>query len=65
MVRWALYEAAKTAARPASPYHDYYLSVAERLTKKEATLSVARVITKQAAQILRDLGDQATAPWEG
>lgn len=65
MVRWALYEAAKSAAKEASPFHDYYQSVAERLTKKEATISVARVMAKQAARILRDLGDQAIAPWEG
>lgn len=65
LVRWALYEAAKSAAQPASPYHGYYLSLTERLTKKEATLSVARVMAKQAARILAELGDDAIAPWEG
>lgn len=62
LLRWALFEAAKCAARPASPDHDYYLRVKDRCGGNRATLSVARKITRRSHHILRELGDQALAP---
>jgi transposase len=63
-VRWALYEAAVSAARPGSPDHAYYLQVAERLGHTRACLSVARKLCRRAHHILRELGDEALAPIE-
>jgi transposase len=62
LLRWALFEAARCAARPASPDHDYYRQVAERLGGKRATLSVARKLARRCHHRLRALGDQAFAP---
>jgi transposase len=62
-LRWALYEAAKSAARPASPEHAYYAAARERLDGKLATLSVARKLARRCYYTLRELGDEAwTAP---
>jgi len=58
VLRWALYEAAKSAA----PDHEYYLSVRERLGAQRATLSVARKIARWVHHRLRELGDEAFAP---
>ncbi len=58
-LRWALFEAALTAARPASPDHAYYLEVTERLGAKRAYLSVARKLARRVHHILRGLGDTA------
>jgi transposase len=62
VLRWALYEAAKSAAKPAAPDHEYYLSVRERLGAQRATLSVARKIARWVHHRLRELGDEAFAP---
>jgi transposase len=55
VLRWAVYEAAQTAARPGSPDHGYYLTLAARLGKSRAKLALAR-------KLLRELGDAALAP---
>jgi transposase len=47
LLRWALFEAAKCAARPSSPDHAYYRQVAGRLGGNRAALSVARKITRR------------------
>jgi transposase len=62
VLRWALYEAAKSAAKPAAPDHEYYVSVRERLGAQRATLSVARKIARWVHHRLRELGDEAFAP---
>jgi transposase len=41
-LRWALFEAAKSASRATSPDHDYYVAVRDRLGGKRPALSVAR-----------------------
>jgi transposase len=62
VLRWALFEAAVCAARPASPDHAYYLQVKARLGHQRAVLSVARKLTRWCHHTLRALGDQALAP---
>lgn len=62
LLRWALYEAAQSAAKRSSPDHAYYLEVRGRLNHKRACLSVARKLCRRAHHILRELGDQALAP---
>jgi transposase len=64
VLRWALYEAAVSAARASSPDRSYYLQVAERLDHNRACLSVARKLCRRAYHILRELGEQALAPIE-
>src|SRR5262245_45084740 len=59
VLRWALFEAAVCAARPASPDHDYYLTVRARLGHQRAVLSVARKLTRWCHHTLRALGDEA------
>lgn len=61
-LRWALYEAAKCAARPSSPDHGYYEAVRERLDGKLATLSVARKLARRCYHTLRGLGAAWAAP---
>jgi transposase len=62
LLRWALYEAGRCAARTSSPDHDYYAQVARRLGKSRATLSVARKLTRRCYHRLRVLGEEAMAP---
>jgi transposase len=64
VLRWALYEAAVSAARASSPDRSYYLQVAARLDHNRACLSMARKLCRRAYHILRELGDQALAPVE-
>lgn len=64
LLRWALYEAAQSAARAASPDHAYYLTVKARINHKRACLSVARKLCRRAYHLLRELGEQALAPVE-
>jgi transposase len=64
LLRWALFEAAVSAARAGSPDHAYYLQVAERLDHTRACLSVARKLCRRAYHILRELGEEALAPIE-
>jgi transposase len=65
LLRWALFEAALSAARAGSPDHAYYLQVAERIDHNRACLSVARKLCRRGYHILRELGDEALAPVEG
>jgi transposase len=62
LLRWALFEAAQQACRPASPDHEYYRQVAQRIDHNRACLSVARKLCRRAYHILRELGDEALAP---
>jgi len=62
-LRWALYEAAKSAARPSSPDHAYYASVRARQGAHRATLSVARKLARRSHHILRAAGDDVLADW--
>src|SRR5712691_3634651 len=64
LLRWALFEAALSAARAGSPDHAYYLQVAERIDHNRACLSVARKLCRRAYHILRELGEEALAPIE-
>lgn len=61
-LRWALYEAAEAAARAASPDHDYYTVVRDRLGGKRPALSVARKLVRRCYHALRALGDAAWVP---
>ena len=61
MLRWALYEAGKTHARPAAPDYAYYAQVKDRKDGKRAALSEARKIIRRACHILTELGDDALA----
>jgi len=60
-LRWALYEAALTAARASSPDHDYYKAVHGRLQGRWAVLSVARKLVRRCYHTLREMGDAALA----
>jgi transposase len=62
VLRWALFEAAKCAARPSSPDHAYYQQVKDRLGGNRATLAVARKLARRCHHLLRALGEQAYAP---
>jgi len=62
LLRWALYEAAKCAARPAAPDYPYYAATRERRTGGLATLSVARKLVRRCYHTLRELGEEALAP---
>lgn len=62
LLRWALYEAAKCAARPAAPDHGYYTAARDRRNAGLATLSVARKLTRRCYHTLRELGEEALQP---
>ncbi len=59
VLRWALYEAATTAARAGSPDHLYYLAVKAKHGSGRARLAIARKLLRRAYHTLRGLGDQA------
>jgi transposase len=59
VLRWAVYEAAKTHARASAPDYRYYAQVKDRCGGKRAALSEARKILRQACHILAELGDDA------
>jgi len=64
VLRWAVYEAAKTHARTSAPDHRYYAAVKDRKDRKNskrACLSEARKILRQAHHILAGLGGDALA----
>lgn len=61
-LRWALFEAAQCARRPASPDHEYYVQAAARLGGNRACLAVARKLLKRSYHTLRALGDEALQP---
>ncbi len=63
-LRWAAFEAAKCAARRASPDYAYYRRLAakhEGHNGKNATLAVERKILRRCYHTLRELGDAAPA----
>ena len=62
MLRWALYEAALYASRPASPDYAYFCAVRDRIDGQRALLSVARKLTRRCYHTLRDLGEDALLP---
>jgi transposase len=62
LLRWALYEAAKCAARPAAPDYGYYTAARDRRTGGLATLSVARKLARRCYHTLRELGEEALQP---
>jgi transposase len=62
VLRWALFEAAKAAARPSSPDYDYYQQVKARQGGNRATLAVARKLVRRVRHTLLALGDAALAP---
>jgi transposase len=65
-LRWALYEAAQSARRPASPDHGDYLALKERrLSHTRASITIARKLARRCYHTLRELGPQAIAPPEG
>ena len=59
VLRWAVYEAAKTHARTSAPGHGYYAAVKDRKNSKRAALPQARKIVRQACHILAEPGDDA------
>jgi transposase len=62
LLRWALYESAKCAARPAAPDYGYYTATRDRRTGGLATLSVARKLARRCYHTLRELGEEALQP---
>lgn len=62
VLRWALFESAKSSARATAPDHAYYDAVRDRLTPNRATLSMARKLARRIRHILAGLGDDALAP---
>jgi transposase len=65
VLRWALFEAAKAAARPRSPDYAYYTQVKARQGGNRATLAVARKLVRRVRHTLVQLGDAALAPVDG
>jgi transposase len=61
-LRWALFEAAQSAARQGSPDRDYFSQAVERLGYNRACLSVARKLLKRSYHTLRQLGEEALQP---
>lgn len=62
LLRWAVFEAAKTWAHTDAPEHAYYEAVRQRLGGKRPALSVARKLLKRCYHTLRELGEEAMAP---
>jgi hypothetical protein len=63
VLRWALYEAATTAASAGSPDHAYYLAVKAKRGSNRARLAIARKLMRRAYDTLRRLGDQPSRRW--
>jgi transposase len=61
-LRWALYEAAQVARRPAGPDRGYYEQAAERLGGNRACLAIARKLLLRSYHTLRELGEEALQP---
>jgi transposase len=59
VLRWLLFEAAKTSARSSAPGYQYYSDVKERYDANRAALSQARRIVRHAMHILAALGEDA------
>src|SRR6266496_6518869 len=62
VLRWALFEAAKAAARPTSPDYPFYQQVKDRQGGNRATLAVARKLARRMRHTLLGLGDAALVP---
>jgi transposase len=60
-LRWAAFEAAKSATHRGSPDYAYYHAVAARRGGKRATLAVARKVLRRCHHSLGELGDLALA----
>lgn len=61
--RWALYEAAQSATRRGSPDHAHYHQLKARgLSHKQASLTIARKLTRRCFHSLRELGPAALEP---
>ncbi|HEU5141748.1 MAG TPA: IS110 family transposase [Solirubrobacterales bacterium] len=64
--RWALYEAAQSACRRTSPDHQQYLALKTRgLSHTQASLTIARKLTRRCFHTLRALGPSALEPVSG
>ena len=62
-LRWALYEAAQCACKPASPDHaDYLARKARGRSHTRASLTIARTLARRSFHILHQLGPDALAP---
>jgi hypothetical protein len=62
-LRWALYEAAQSACRPASPdYNDYHALKDRGLSHNRASLTIARKLARRSYHLLRALGSAALDP---
>jgi transposase len=59
VLRWLLFEAAKTSARNCAPGYGYYTDVKQRYDANGAALAQARRIVRHAVHILTDLGEDA------
>jgi transposase len=64
VLRWALFGAAKAAARPGSPGYTYDQQVKVCQGGNRATLAVARKLARRVRHTLASLGDAALAPVE-
>jgi transposase len=62
LLRWALYEAAKSASRPAAPDYGYHTATRDRRDGGLAALPVARKLARRCYHTLRELGEEALAP---
>jgi transposase len=61
--RWALYEAAQSACRRASPDHAVYLELKARgLSHTRSSLTIARKLARRSFHALRELGPAALEP---
>ena len=62
-LRWALFEAAQSACRPASPdYADYHALKDRGLSHTRASLTIARKLARRSYHLLRALGPAALDP---
>jgi transposase len=62
-LRWALFEAAQSACRPASPDHADYLALKARgLSHTRASMTIARKFARRSFHTLRQLGPSALEP---
>lgn len=57
-LRWALFEAGKSAARPGSPDYDYYQAVKHRHDGKLAAIAMARKIARRCYHTLRAMNPE-------
>jgi transposase len=55
ILRWALYEAAKSSSRQGAPDHAYYAEVKQRHDGKLAALAMARKLARRCYHTLRSV----------